>query len=102
MKILIAVVVLLAIIVLYLTVFQAQYNNFVNQKRVEGIDLFVSQILIPQLQQNGYVQIPIGNQTLYLVPVRPGNQTQTGGNSAPKASQQPPQGESNSNTPGGQ
>jgi len=74
-KILIAVVVLLALIVLYLVVFQQQYNNFINEKRVEGIDLFISQILIPQLQQNGYVQIPVGNQTLYLVPVQPGNGT---------------------------
>lgn len=101
MKILVAVVVLLAIIVLYLAVFQTQYNNFVNQKRVEGIDLFISQVLIPQLQQNGYVQIPIGNQTLYLVPVQPGNRTQTSGNSASQASQ-PQQGEPTQNTSGGQ
>jgi len=70
-KILIAVVVLLAIIVLYLVVIQQQYNNFVDQKRIEGIDLFISQILIPQLQTNGYVQLPIGNQTLYLAPFSP-------------------------------
>ena len=77
-KILIVVVILLALIVLYLVVFQQQYNNFVAQKQTEGINLFISQYLIPQLQQNGYVSIPIGNQTLYLVPVVPGNQTTQG------------------------
>ena len=99
---------LLVIIVLYLTVFQQQYNNFVNQKRVEGIDLFIGQVLIPQLKQTGgyiqiplgnqtmnfiliqsmisqikknnYVQIPIGNQTLYLVPVQPKSTNLTTGN----------------------
>ncbi|NCN52043.1 hypothetical protein GW931_03460 [archaeon] len=112
-KILIAVVVLLAIIVLYLVVFQQQYNNFVDAKRVEGIDLFISQILIPQLQQTGgyvqipvgnqtmdlvliqalvsqindheYAQVPVGNQTLYLVPVQPGQGQGTG--TAPEPTQ---------------
>jgi len=74
-RILIAVVVLLAIIVLYLAVFQAQYNNFVAQKQTEGINLFISNYLIPQLQQQGYVSLRIGNQTLYLVPIQPGNRS---------------------------
>jgi len=114
-RILIAVVALLVIIVLYLTVFQQQYNNFVNQKRIEGIDLFIGQVLIPQLQQTGgyiqiplgnqtmnfiliqsmisqikknnYVQIPIGNQTLYLVPVQP----QPAGSTARNANSTPAQ-----------
>ncbi|MBS3084338.1 hypothetical protein J4411_00285 [Candidatus Pacearchaeota archaeon] len=81
-KVLIAVVFLLALIVLYLAVFQQQYNNFVNEKRTEGINLAVSEILA-QLQTNGYVTIPVGNQTLILIPYIPptgtenlGNQTQ--------------------------
>lgn len=69
-KVLIAVVVLLAIIVLYLLVFQNQYNNFVNERRAEGVNLAVSQILA-EIQANGYVQIPIGDQVLILVPYIP-------------------------------
>ncbi len=69
--ILITVVALLLLFVLYLVVFQPQYSKFVDEKRIEGIDLFIGQILIPQLQANGYVEIPIGNQTLYLVPAQP-------------------------------
>ena len=70
-RVLIAVVALLAIIVLYMAVFQQQYNNFVAEKQIEGANLFITQILIPQLQAQGYVAIPIGNETLYLVPVQP-------------------------------
>ncbi len=70
-KILIAVVVLLVIIVAYLTVISSAINNFAAQKQVEGANLFISQILIPELQTQGYVAIPIGNQTLYLVPYNP-------------------------------
>ena len=69
-KILLVVVILLVLIVLYLLVFQTQYNNFINEKRAEGVNLAVTQIL-SELQANGYVQIPIGNQTLILVPYIP-------------------------------
>ncbi|PJE81301.1 hypothetical protein COU58_03210 [Candidatus Pacearchaeota archaeon CG10_big_fil_rev_8_21_14_0_10_32_42] len=69
-KVLISVVVLLILIVLYMAVFQQQYNKFVDEKRAEGVNLAVSEILI-QLQNNGYVQIPVGNETLILVPYIP-------------------------------
>ena len=82
-RILMAVVVLLVVIVLYLAVFQQQYNSFVNQKRIEGIDIFISQVLIPQLQAKGYVQIPLGgNRTIYLVPARPRPTNSTTGNTS--------------------
>ncbi len=74
-RILIAVVVFLAIIVLYFVILQPQYNNLVIKSQNEGVNLFISQYLVPQLQQNGYVSLPVGNQTIYLVPVQPGNGT---------------------------
>ncbi|MCR4327528.1 MAG: hypothetical protein NUV46_03025 [Nanoarchaeota archaeon] len=75
-KVLMAVVVLLVVIVLYLLVFQTQYNNFVNEKRAEGVNLAVSQILA-DLQTNGYVQIPVGDEVLILVQyIPPQNVTQ--------------------------
>jgi len=64
--ILVTVVVLLILFVLYLVVFQPQYSKFVDEKRVEGINLFIGQILA-----NGFAQIPVGNQSLILAPVTP-------------------------------
>ena len=81
-KVLVAIVVLLIIIVAYLTVISSAINNFAAQKQVEGANLFISQILIPELQTQGYVALPLGNnQTLYLVPYNP-NQNRTVGNTS--------------------
>lgn len=69
--VLVAVIVVLAAVVLYAFVIRPSYNAYVtkiqNQGVSQGVTLAVSSILT-QLQQAGYVQIPVGgNQTLTLI-----------------------------------
>ena len=46
-------------------------NRYADERRLEGIEYYVLEVILPQLQANGYVQIPIGNETLILVPYIP-------------------------------
>jgi peptidoglycan/LPS O-acetylase OafA/YrhL len=70
-RILSAVIVVLLLFIAYFFVIQPQINKYTDEKRLEGIEYYVYQIILPQLQANGYVQIPVGNQTLILVPYIP-------------------------------
>ncbi len=70
-KILSAAVILLLIFIAFFFVIQPQMNKYANERRLEGAELYVYQVILPQLQSNGYVQIPIGNETLVLVPYIP-------------------------------
>ncbi len=66
--ILVVLVVALAAFVLYSFVIQPTIDGYAVQKQTEGVQIAVNTILA-QIQQNGFVQIPIGsNQTLVLVP----------------------------------
>lgn len=68
-------VVALLVLVLYAFVFQPMLTGYAVQKQTEGVQIAVNSILL-QIQQQGYVQIPLNeNQTLYLAPFDP-NQAQ--------------------------
>lgn len=61
------VVIILALAVIYAFVVTPAVSGYSVQKQNEGVQIAINSILL-QLQQNGYVQIPVGNQTLILVP----------------------------------
>lgn len=75
-SILILVIVVLGGIVVYSFLVKPAYTGYVVDKQVEGVNLCVTNLLT-QLQQNGFIQIPIGNQSLILVPYTPPAQTPT-------------------------
>lgn len=64
---LVLVIVVLVGIIVYAFVIKPAYIGYVTQKQTEGVQIAVNAILA-QIQQNGFVQIPIGNQTLFLYP----------------------------------
>jgi uncharacterized protein (UPF0212 family) len=68
--ILVVIVLVLVAVVVYLLVIQPAISGYTIQKQTEGVQIAVNSILA-QLQQNGFVQIPVGNQTLYLAPFNP-------------------------------
>ena len=72
--ILVILVVLLAAVLVYLFVVQPAIQGYNIQRQSEGVQIAVSAILT-QLQQQGFVQIPLGeNQTLILVQWTPQQQ----------------------------
>jgi flagellar basal body-associated protein FliL len=59
----------------YFFVIKPAYNNFIQTKQSDAFSLGQISVLneiFTQIQQTGYVTIPIGNQTLYLAPFNPG------------------------------
>jgi len=68
--ILVVIVVILAAIVVYAFVVRPAISGYTIQKQTEGVQIAVNSILA-SIQQNGFVAIPIGNQTLYLAPFNP-------------------------------
>ena len=68
--VLVLVIVLLAGIMVYAFVVKPKISGYNIQKQTEGVNIAINYILA-QLQQNGFVQIPVGNQTLILVPYQP-------------------------------
>jgi len=72
--ILIAVIVVMIIILSYFVIIKPGLENSAQNHRVEGYNVAINSILT-QLQQQGYVQLTIGNQTLFLVPYNPQNTT---------------------------
>ncbi|MEK6847778.1 MAG: hypothetical protein AABX50_01475 [Nanoarchaeota archaeon] len=73
--ILVLVIVILAGVVVYAFVLRPAYTGYVVDRQVEGYNVCVSNF-ISQLQQNGFVQIDLGNQSIYLAPIVPEQQTQ--------------------------
>lgn len=70
-KILIVAAIIILLVVSFFLILKPAYNKNIETAQVEAIGIFVINYMIPQIQQNGYVAIPVGNQTLYLVPVDP-------------------------------
>ncbi|MEK6830248.1 MAG: hypothetical protein AABY15_09095 [Nanoarchaeota archaeon] len=69
--ILVVLVIALGAFVLYSFAIQPAIQGYVVQIQTEGVQIAVTTILA-QIQQYGYVQIPVGeNQTLILVPYTP-------------------------------
>ena len=61
--ILVAVIVVLALIMVYVFVIKPQISGYNVEKQTEGVQIAINYILA-QLQQNGFLQIPIGSQTM--------------------------------------
>ena len=53
-------------ILLYSFVIKPSYSGYVTKIQNQGVALTLNAIL-SQVQQNGYVQIPLGNQTITLI-----------------------------------
>ena len=69
--VLVLVIVILLGIILYAFVIKPKISGYTVQKQSEGVQIAVNYILT-QLQQNGFVQIQVGEeQTLILVPYSP-------------------------------
>lgn len=72
--VLIFVIAVLLLIVIYAFVVKPAIINYQVTNQNQGINYAVGTI-IQQIQQNGYAQIPVGNQTLILVPLQPSQTT---------------------------
>lgn len=64
------IILILAAIVVYAFVVGPAVTGYTTDRQVEGYQIALSNI-VQQVQQNGFVQIPVGNQTLYLAPFNP-------------------------------
>ena len=71
---LVLLVIILSIMVVYAFVISPAITGFVVGKQIEARDFIINNMLL-QLQQNGYVQIGVGNQSLILVPYQPPQQS---------------------------
>lgn len=70
-RILIAVVILLVLFIAFVFIVRPSFNNYVVKQQNAAQILVINSILY-QIQQQGYVQLPVGNnQTLILVPYTP-------------------------------
>lgn len=67
---LVLVIAILVIVVLIAFWIKPTFDSYVVQKQVDAQNVVLSNI-VSQVQQNGVVQIPIGNQSLFLVPFNP-------------------------------
>jgi len=71
--VLVAVIIVLIAIIIYAFVIRPGITGFIVQKQTEGYNYclgVVTQNILTQIQQNGFVQFPVGNQTLILVPAQ--------------------------------
>jgi type II secretory pathway component PulM len=66
-KILIAVVVVLVLVMLYFFVVQPSVDRYVFNKQIEA-QSYVFADMVNQLQNQGFYQVQLGNQTLVLIP----------------------------------
>ena len=67
------VIIVLVGVMVYSFVIKPKISGYNVEKQTEGVEIAINYILA-QLQQNGFVQIPLGNQTLILVPYTPPQQ----------------------------
>ena len=65
--ILVGIIIVLVLAGLYLLVLKPSINGYAVKLQNEGV-VYTLNAILSQLQQNGYVQIPVGNQTLTLIP----------------------------------
>lgn len=70
-KILIGVVVVLALVMIYFFLVRPLTTNYILEKQTEAQIAtynFMVEDMVKQIQENGFYQIPIGNETLVMVP----------------------------------
>jgi len=77
---LIVVIVILAAILIYALVIKPAVGSYVYNQQLSAYNQaqgdFLNAMLV-QLQQQGYISIPVGNQTLYLAQAQPQQQGTT-------------------------
>jgi len=73
-QVLIGVIILLLLVIGYFFIVKPMINNSAEDNQIIGFNLAITGIL-QQLQQQGYVQLTIGNNTLILVPYQPPQNT---------------------------
>lgn len=61
------IIFVLLVILFYFFVFHPMINNYVYEQQVVAQNMLIEGIVM-QINQMGYATIPIGNQTLILVP----------------------------------
>jgi hypothetical protein len=69
-KILIAIILLLALVLIYFFIIKPSVDNYVLNKQIEA-QQYIFANMIAQLQSTGAYQLAVGNQTLVLVPYAP-------------------------------
>lgn len=69
-KILVGIILIMAVAIIYFLVVKPQIDSSATNNQVIGYNIAINSIL-SQLQQNGYVTMTIGNQTLFLIPYNP-------------------------------
>ncbi len=71
------IIIVLAAVLVYSFALKPVFNGYVIDKQLEAQDIVLNAIM-SQLQQNGYVQIPVGDEeVLTLVPYQPEQQQET-------------------------
>ena len=65
-----SILIVIVLIMAYMFFIKPTWQGYVVNKQLEAKDLTLL-ALISQIQQQGYAQITIGNQSLYLVPYSP-------------------------------
>lgn len=74
---LIVVIVILSAVLIYVLVIRPTFSNYVLDQQVSAYNQAQGDLLnsmLVQLQQQGYIAIPVGNQTLYLAQAQPQQQ----------------------------
>ena len=69
-KILVAVIAVLILFIAFFFVVRPQFSKMAYNNQVEGAN-FVYMDILNKVQENGYYAIPVGNETLVLVPYVP-------------------------------
>lgn len=64
------IIITLCLILTYVLVLKPKLEKWEVENQVIGYEIAINQTLL-QLQEQGYVQMKIGNQTLYLIPYNP-------------------------------
>jgi predicted PurR-regulated permease PerM len=64
---------ILVLVILFFFVVKPMLNKSALNNQIHGANL-VYQDILSKVQQNGYYSIPVGNQTLVLVPYNPSQQ----------------------------
>ena len=73
-RVLVSVIVIMALLMAYFVIIKPQIDKAATNNQIEGYNIAITSLL-SQLEQQGYVQMTIGNQTLVLVPYNPQNTT---------------------------
>ena len=66
MAVLVGVVIVLALLVVYAFILKPTLNGYAVKLQNEGVT-YTLDAIISQVGQNGYVQLPVGNQTVTLI-----------------------------------